>query len=130
MRAASFALAQQVGNHDFLIEAHHLGWSAFCFAGQFRAAQQHAEEGISRYERERDHHLTYTYSGHDPGMCARAFGSLSLGQLGYPEQALARCREGLALAKMLGHPFTVGNADWNFLMYLFKIGRERADKWL
>ena len=22
------------------------------------------------------------------------------------------------------------NADWNFLMYLFKIGRERADKWL
>ena len=22
------------------------------------------------------------------------------------------------------------NADWNFLMYLFKIGRERADQWL
>ena len=22
------------------------------------------------------------------------------------------------------------NADWKFLMYLFKIGRERADKWL
>src|SRR5262249_21778526 len=22
------------------------------------------------------------------------------------------------------------NADWTFLMYLFKLGRERADKWL
>jgi NTE family protein len=22
------------------------------------------------------------------------------------------------------------NADWNFLTYLFKIGRERADRWL
>ena len=26
--------------------------------------------------------------------------------------------------------FSKMNADWNFLMYLFKIGRERADKWL
>ena len=106
------ALAEEVGNHDFLIEAHHLGWSALCFAGEFRAAQRHAEEGISQYERERDHHLTYTYSGHDPGMCARAFGSLSLGQLGYPEKALASCSEGLALAEMLAHPFSIGIALW------------------
>ena len=51
-------LAEHAGNRDFLIEAHHLGWSALCFAGEFRAAQRHAEEGIARYERERDHHLT------------------------------------------------------------------------
>ena len=106
------ALAEEEGNRDFLIEAHHLAWSALCFAGDFRAAQRHAEEGISCYERERDHHLTYTYSGHDPGMCARAFGSLSLGQLGYTERALARCRDGLALAEVLAHPFTVGIALW------------------
>ena len=106
------ALAESVGDHDFLIEAHHLGWSAFCFAGEFRAAHRHAEEGISQYERERDHHLTYTYSGHDPGMCARAFGSLSLGQLGYSERALALCRDGLALAEVLAHPFTIAIALW------------------
>jgi hypothetical protein len=86
-------IAEQVADHDFLIEAHHLGWSTLCFMGEFRAAQRHAEEGISRYERERDHHLTYTYSGHDPGMCARAFGSLSLAQLGYSERALSWCRD-------------------------------------
>ena len=105
-------LAEQVGNHDFLIEAHHLGWSTLCFAGEFRAAQRHAEEGISRYERERDHHLTYTYSGHDPGMCAHAFGSLSLAQLGYSERALSWCRDGLAHAEALAHPFTLGIALW------------------
>jgi class 3 adenylate cyclase/predicted ATPase len=105
-------LAEEVGNPDFLIEAHHLGWSAFCFAGEFRAAQRHAEEGIAWYQRERDHHLTYTYSGHDPGMCARAFGSLSLGQLGYTERALAWCSDGLALAEALAHPFTLGIALW------------------
>ena len=106
------ALAEGMGDHDFLIEAHHLGWSALCFAGEFRAAQRHAEEGISHYERERDHHLTYTYSGHDPGTCARVFGSLSLGQLGYSERALARCRDGLALAEVLAHPFTIAVALW------------------
>jgi predicted ATPase len=105
-------LAEQVGNHDFLIEAHHLGWSALCFTGEFRSAQRHAEEGISQYQRERDHHLTYTYSGHDPGMCARSFGSLSLAQLGYPERALSWCRDGLALAEVLAHPFTLGIALW------------------
>ena len=81
-------------------------------AGDFRTAQRHAEEGIARYERERDHCLTYTYSGHDPGMCARAFGSLSLGQLGYSDRALALCRDGLALAEALAHPFTVAIALW------------------
>jgi predicted ATPase len=106
------AIAEEAANHDFLIEAHHLGWSALCFAGEFRDAQRHAEEGISRYERERDHYLTYTYSGHDPGMCARAFGSLALGRLGYTEQSIAWCRDGLALAEQLAHPFTVGLALW------------------
>jgi predicted ATPase len=105
-------LAEQVDNHDFLIEAHHLGWSTLCFAGEFHIAQRHAEDGISQYQRERDHHLTYTYSGHDPGMCARAFGSLSLAQLGYAERALAWCRDGVALAEALAHPFTIGIALW------------------
>jgi len=105
-------IAEQEGNHDFLIEAHHLGWSTLCFTGEFRSAERHAQEGISQYERERDHHLTYTYSGHDPGMCARAFGSLSLAQLGYVERALARCLDGLALAEALAHPFTIGISLW------------------
>ena len=105
-------LAERMDDHGFLIEAHHLGWSALCFSGDFRTAQRHAEEGIARYERERDHCLTYIYSGHDPGVCCRAFGSLSLAHLGYPDRALALCRDGLALAEALAHPFTVAIALW------------------
>jgi predicted ATPase len=105
-------LAERMDDHGFRIEAHHLGWSALCFSGDFRTAQRHAEEGIARYERERDHRLTYIYSGHDPGMCCRAFGSLSLAHLGYPDRALALCRDGLALAEALAHPFTVAVALW------------------
>jgi predicted ATPase len=106
------SLAERMDDHSFLIEAHHLGWSALCATGDFRTAQRHADEGIAAYERERDHHLTHLYSGHDPGMCCRAWGSLSLGQLGYPDRALALCRDGLALAEALAHPFTVAIALW------------------
>jgi class 3 adenylate cyclase/predicted ATPase len=106
------ALAEEARNRDFLVEAHHLAWGTLWAAGDFRAAQQHAEEGISRYERERDHHLTYTYSGHDPGTCARSYKSLSLLLLGYPDQSLACSRDMLALAEELAHPFTLSLAWW------------------
>jgi predicted ATPase len=107
------ALAERMGDQDCLIEAHHLGWSTLCFTGEFRAAQRHAEEGIARYQRERDHHLTYTYSGHDPGICCRMFGAMILGQRGYSERARALGGDGLALAEALAHPFTVAIALWN-----------------
>ena len=104
------ALAERMGDHDCLLEAHHLAWSTLCFTGEFDAARRHAEEGISRYRRERDHHLTYTYSGHDPGVCSRGFAALSLLQLGYAERAEAWANEALALAEALAHPFTMAIA--------------------
>ena len=54
----------------------------------------------------------YEYSGHDPGVCCRSFGALALWQLGYPDQALAKCRDGKALAIELTHPFSVTVALW------------------
>ena len=116
-------LAERMGDHDCLIQAHHLGWSTHCFAGEFLAAQRHAQEGMARYQRERDHHLTYTYSGHDPGVCCRVFGAISLGQLDWSERAQALRGEGLALAEALAHPITVAIALWNFA-HLHQLLRE------
>jgi class 3 adenylate cyclase/tetratricopeptide (TPR) repeat protein len=93
------ALAERIGDHDFLLEAHHLHWSTLCLTGEFSAARQHAEAGIALYQRERDHRLTYTYSGHDPGVCARCNGALVLGQLGYAERARELARNAIALAE-------------------------------
>ncbi|MCH7541039.1 MAG: AAA family ATPase, partial [Proteobacteria bacterium] len=105
-------LAEDLDDPGILIEAHHLGWSALTFTGDFGAARKHAATGIALYDRERDHRLTYIYSGHDPGVCCRSFGSLALWQLGYPDQALAACRDGEALARELSHPFSVTIALW------------------
>ena len=105
-------LAEDLDDPGILLEAHHLGWSALTFTGDFGAARKHAATGIALYDRERDHRLTYIYSGHDPGVCCRSFGSLALWQLGYPNQALAACRDGEALARELSHPFSVTIALW------------------
>ncbi|MFQ6024305.1 MAG: adenylate/guanylate cyclase domain-containing protein [Acidiferrobacterales bacterium] len=105
-------LAENLDDPGILIEAHHLGWSSLTFTGDFAAARNHAETAIGLYDRERDHHLTYVYSGHDPGVCCRSFGSLALWQLGYPDQAFAVCQDGETLAKELSHPFSVTVALW------------------
>jgi predicted ATPase len=110
------ALAERLGEHDCLIEGHHLNWITLCYTGEFLKAQRHAEEGVARYQRERDHHLTYTYSGHDPGVCCRSFAAMIQGQLGYPERAYASAADALALGEALAHPFSVAIALWNFAM--------------
>jgi predicted ATPase len=105
-------LAEELNDPGILIEAHHLGWSALTFTGDFAAARRHAEYGVAHYDRERDHHLTFDYSGHDPGVCCRSFGSLVLWQQGYADQALSLCRDGADLARELSHPFSITVAYW------------------
>ena len=105
-------LAEALDDESMVLEAHHLGWSAFAFGGDLHAARRHAETGAAIYRRERHHHLTYTYSGHDPGVCCRSFGALAIWQLGQSDTAAALSREGEALAAELAHPFTITVAHW------------------
>ena len=118
-------LARELDDRNLLIEAHHLGYSSLSFTGDFQAARDHAEALIALYDREQHHHLTYSYSGHDPGVCSRTFGALPLWQLGLPDQALDRCRDGKVLADSLGHPFTIIVAWW--AMGLIRVLRREVD---
>lgn len=114
-------LAEKLEDRDLFIEAHHLGWGCFGFSGDFVAAKRHADAGIALYDRIRDHHLTYEFSGHDPGVCCRTIGSVALWQLGYPDEALARCKDGETLARELDHPLSLTVAQWALgLMHLLR----------
>ena len=96
------------------IETHHLFWTNSFFMGEYAEADQHCGKGIALYRRERDHPLTYVYSGHDPGVCCRAFSALIRCLYGEPDRALGICREGLNLANEVGHPLTIALAQWAF----------------
>jgi predicted ATPase len=49
-------------------------------------------------------------AGHDPGVCAGTVGAWSEWLLGYPDTALARINDALALAERLAHPFSLALA--------------------
>lgn len=106
------ALAERSSDVGVHLEAHHLFWSNSFFMGEYAEAGVHCARGVSLYRPERDHALTYVYSGHDPGVCCRAFSALIQCLCGRPEQSLATCGETLALAQRLDHPLTTAIAYW------------------
>lgn len=77
------------------------------------------------------HSLTYIYTGHDPGVCCRNYSAEMLWLRGYPDQALARSREALALAERVSHPFSSIIAQ-TYLSYVHLLRREPEDarRWL
>ena len=105
-------LAERLKDVGVDIEAHHLYWTNSFFMGEYAEAGFHSARGISLYERERDHALTYVYSGHDPGVCCRCFSALTQCLLGFPDRSLEICREALELARELNHPLTTAIAYW------------------
>lgn len=124
---ALFAGTTDRGMH---IETHHLFWSNSFFMGAFGETEHHAGQGIAAYRRDRDHELTFIYSGHDPGVCCRVFAGLSCWQRGQPDAAVRRCREALALAEDLAHPLTLALAYWGLsYVHLFRREPAEAQRW-
>jgi DNA-binding SARP family transcriptional activator/predicted ATPase len=125
-------VALTAGSHDhgMQIETHHIFWTNSFFMGEYAAAAFHSEKGIALYERERDHVLTFQYSGHDPGVCCRCFTALVRCLRGYPEQSLSLCGEALALALELGHPLTTALAYWmHSFAHILRGEPEQARQW-
>jgi len=99
-------LVQASGDHSLLLEAHHRQWATKFYMGDAAAADHHIGHGIAMYDPDRDHALTYRYTGHDPGVCCRSYSARNLWLRGYADQAIARGQEAIALAERLSHPLT------------------------
>jgi predicted ATPase len=107
-------LARVSDDTGLVVEAHHQLWATNFFLGDFDAAEFHANQGIATYDPDLHHSLTYTYAGHDPGVCCRVYSAQILCIRGYLNQALARSREAMALAERESHPSTMAQALLNF----------------
>jgi predicted ATPase len=117
------SLAQRVQDPALLLEAHFsLGASLYCL-GEFAPAREHLEQSIVRYDpqQHRSHALVY---GADPGVFCLSWTTHVLWSLGYPDQALKRSQEALALAQELSHPFSLALVlDYATILHQFR--RER-----
>jgi len=126
---ALLPLAQALNDAALILEAHHVQWGTLTLTGDFRKALAHTEEGISIYERDRHHWLTFVYGGHDPGGCALGLNAVILCLLGYPERARRQCAAALSLAHEVNHPYTVFEALFDALLVdLITIDQDAVDQ--
>ena len=117
-------LAQKVQDSAFLLEAHFALGQTRMFRGDFVAAREHFEQGIALYNPVRHHSHAFLY-GQDPGVFCQVLAAWDLCFLGYPDQALKRNHEALAVAQEVIHPFSVAAAQ-TFFAVTHQFRREGA----
>jgi len=105
----ALSLAQQFGDPLLVALGHwQLGFVSFGL-GEYTAARAHLQQMISFYEPQEHHQSLVSLRGLDAGVNALSSDACCLWALGYPEQALRRSEEALALARELDHPFSLAD---------------------
>ncbi|KPJ49549.1 MAG: hypothetical protein AMJ38_03185, partial [Dehalococcoidia bacterium DG_22] len=115
-------VAQNVGDSIPLSRAYMMLGETSYWLSEFAQVRKHCEKGLACYDplEHRSHMFLY---GNDTGIGCRILEALALWHLGYPDQALERMHEVLALAQELSHPFTLVFALY-FAAVLHQLRRE------
>ena len=115
-------LAEQRDETPLSVIAHgNLGIISY-HLGELLAARRHVEEGIACYTPAQRSSPLFR-AGFDPGVNCRGYAAMTLWSLGYPDQALARVHDALALATELAHPFSSARA-LTLAAWLYQFRRE------
>jgi class 3 adenylate cyclase/predicted ATPase len=101
-------LAQSMQVPAFLLDAYCEQGTNLWHAGKFASALSHLEQGIAHYNPQKHPSRISSYS-HAELLCFSSAGR-SAWFLGYPDQALGRNQEALALARQSPHPYSLATA--------------------
>jgi tetratricopeptide (TPR) repeat protein len=115
-------VAHRAGDSVLLVEAHHALGVGFGTTGEFHKALEHLEQAVALYDPKKHGSHAYTY-GQDPAVMCLIHSGWDLWFLGYPDRALIRNDEGLALAHKLSHPATLATAA-AFAAWLLQFRRD------
>src|SRR5262249_27398076 len=102
-------LAERAQDAALLMEAHYALGAAQYWMGDFGPAHEHFERVIRLYDPAQHRSHAYLYAN-DPGVVGYSYTAWTLWYLGYPAQSLRRLEKALALARELGHPFSLAVA--------------------
>jgi predicted ATPase len=122
------ALARSVQDPALLLEAHSVLGLTLLWLGELALAQEHVEQGITFYNPQQHRFLTVLY-GYDPMVFCLSLAANVLWLLGYPNQALQRSHEALALAQELSHPLSLTLAlEFAAILHQFRREGQAAQK--
>jgi class 3 adenylate cyclase/tetratricopeptide (TPR) repeat protein len=102
-------------------EAHFGVGSSLFYLGELDAAREELERGTNFFLGQMTERGV-SPTGHHAGVMSLGYLAIALWHLGYPDQARARCEEGVALARRTGHPFMqFQSRHWGtFVHYLLR----------
>jgi predicted ATPase len=92
--------------------------------GKFLPAMEHLENAIALYDAKGNLPVMLQYGGADARVRSLSYQAMALWQLGYPDQALKRGNDTLALAERLSHPYSLAFAG--FILGIVRQHRREA----
>jgi predicted ATPase len=95
-------LGRQRRNTDLPVMGHRAVGNASFELGQLVPAREHLDRALALYDRAWNNALAYLY-GFDPRVAVLSYLAWTLFALGYPDQALARSREAVTIARETSH---------------------------
>jgi class 3 adenylate cyclase/tetratricopeptide (TPR) repeat protein len=104
------AIARELDNSDFLLEAYHAKVPMLLRAADFAGLCDAAEQVVKLYDRERHRDHAYYFGGHDSRMCARSFHAQALWGQGLFDRSFEMTRRSIDDARALGHVFSLAHA--------------------
>jgi predicted ATPase len=99
--------ADEAHRPALLLLAHQALGDTLFNMGELRLAGEHLETAISLYNRERHRPRGFRHGGVDAKVNCLLYSAWTLWTRGYPDRALERGNECIALAEALAHPFTL-----------------------
>jgi predicted ATPase/class 3 adenylate cyclase len=103
-------LAQHQHDTTLLPEAHYVLGNTVFYMGELDLARTHTEQSLALYDPQQHRALAPVYGVSDLRVRCLVFSMHFLVLLGYPDQALQRTSDALALAQELAHPFSLAVA--------------------
>jgi DNA-binding winged helix-turn-helix (wHTH) protein/predicted ATPase len=118
-------IAQDQSDSAGLVEAHRILATTWFHLGNFSRALDHVQHGLALYDAKYHSSDAFLY-GQDPGVCCHMWQAWAEWYLGYPDRAVDSAMRGIALARQIGHPFSLSYA-MNFAARLYLCRREPAE---
>jgi len=101
------AISEQLGDDDLKYEALHHQWGFAYFMGRTPELLDLAGKGVRRYDEQRHHRFSYTFAGHDPGVCAHCCRAAAYGLAGDLAKIKPELEAAVALSDRLQHPLSL-----------------------
>lgn len=117
----ALALAEESGDQRAIIAASDVHGDVLFMHGRFAEAMPHLDRAIDLYDLDKHGPLAFR-AGMDHGLTAAAYRSSCLWVLGYPERAVRQGEEVIAMAKELGHPFSIAHVHLEATFALWRSG--------